>query len=260
MGFALSAAVWPSAPRAETMVNAKDSAQYCTADKNLCFQVVVSDSGNGQELIVQDRKDSCGNDTNYNGRIKIPNDDQTSQTLHPYIVRLPNYDENMECIYTALVGIISHTKNETDGQSLHGQRLRLYRITFGWENPRFHTDHELLGLPWTSAERWGNCASQDHRKARLGVCNDKFEFDASLQINKTMGGGLPDFLFQTRATTFPKGASHWLGKSPPVKQSDLKTWTDPLCTYSRTLRYNPITARYEMDMPAPDCSEYYWSL
>ena len=33
-------------------------------------------------------------------------------------------------------------------------------------------------------------------------------------------------------------------------------WRDPECSYTRTLRYNPASERYEMDRVAPDCSSY----
>jgi hypothetical protein len=41
-----------------------------------------------------------------------------------------------------------------------------------------------------------------------------------------------------------------------LKRADLVRAPDRRCSYDRVLHYNPATSRYEMDRPAPDCSDY----
>jgi hypothetical protein len=70
-------------------------------------------------------------------------------------------------------------------------------------------------------------------------------------------GELPVLAYGAVATAYPRGARRSGDNSGlRLKAGDLVHEKDPECSYDRTLRYNPATSRYEMDRPAPECSDY----
>lgn len=118
---------------------------------------------------------------------------------------------------------------------------------------------EIANVPWRSSLMIRACFGDADRKKRLGVCHDEYEFGASLMLAADADGGeLPALVYRSQATAYPQTARRWEDSSaaPPLKSSDLSHWRDPECSYSRTLRFNPATERYEMDRPAPDCQAY----
>ena len=63
--------------------------------------------------------------------------------------------------------------------------------------------------------------------------------------------------YRSVATAYPRTSRRSQDNSElRLQAADLVRETDPRCSYERTLRYNPATSRYEMDRPAPDCSDY----
>ena len=119
---------------------------------------------------------------------------------------------------------------------------------------------EMLNLPWRSSLLIRACFDDADRKKRLGACHDEYDYGASLTLASDGDGGseLPALIYRSQATAYPQTARRWEDSSalPPLKSSDLSRWRDPECSYSRTLRFNPATERYEMDRPAPDCQAY----
>ena len=64
-------------------------------------------------------------------------------------------------------------------------------------------------------------------------------------------------LYRSVATAYPQTARRGEDNSgQKLTKADLSDWRDFDCSYERLLHYNPATARYEMDRPAPDCSAY----
>ena len=71
------------------------------------------------------------------------------------------------------------------------------------------------------------------------------------------GGWWPALTYRAAATSFPRTSRRSEDNSAgKLKRADLVRAEDPACTYDRVLRYNPATSRYEMDRPAPECSDY----
>ena len=68
---------------------------------------------------------------------------------------------------------------------------------------------------------------------------------------------MPMALVLAAAATFPRSSRRSEDNSAArLKRADLVRAPDPRCSYDRVLHYNPATSRYEMDRPAPDCSDY----
>jgi hypothetical protein len=136
---------------------------------------------------------------------------------------------------------------------------RLCLSSMGFAPHAFILGPELANLPWRSSLMIRACFDDADRKKRRGACHDEYEFGASLMLAPDGDGGdLPALVYRTQATAYPQTARRGEDSSaaPALKPSDLSLWRDPECSYSRTLRFNPATERYEMDRPAPDCQAY----
>ena len=101
------------------------------------------------------------------------------------------------------------------------------------------------------------CFSEQSVKDRREACHDDYNFTATLSGAPDGTSELPALTYRSVATAYPRTARRSADNGGlRLKAADLVHEKDPLCSYERTLRYNPATSRYEMDRPAPDCSDY----
>jgi len=101
------------------------------------------------------------------------------------------------------------------------------------------------------------CFSEKDMKDRLEACHDEYDFGATLAAAPAGADAFPTLSYRAVATAFPRTSRRSTDNSEkPLERADLVRAQDPACTYDRILRYDPATARYEMDRPAPDCSDY----
>jgi hypothetical protein len=102
------------------------------------------------------------------------------------------------------------------------------------------------------------CFGADDIARRRGECHDVYRYTPRLAISPDGDEQYPALSYTSAATAFPRTARRGedSAAAPPLTAADLSEWRDPECSYTRTLRYNPATERYEMDRIAPDCSSY----
>lgn len=153
-----------------------------------------------------------------------------------------------------LVGLISEQRTMYSGGGGSGGRLHLLR--FGMAPHAIALGNEVLDVEWDSSLMIRACFSEQDMTDRRGACHDEYSFTGALTAAAD-GGELPSLTYRTTATAYPQTSRRSEDNSgTKLKQSDLTKWTDPECSYTRMLHYNPATARYEMDRAAPDCSDY----
>lgn len=112
-------------------------------------------------------------------------------------------------------------------------------------------------MVWDSSLMIRACFSEDDMKLRRGACHDEYGFTGTLAAGTPGAAELPTLICRSVATAYPQTSRRMSDNGgAPLKKSDLVKWQDPECSYERVLRYNPATSRYEMDRPAPDCSDY----
>jgi hypothetical protein len=121
------------------------------------------------------------------------------------------------------------------------------------------TFSNVLSVPLSGSAMIRACFSDEDVEKRAGACHDEYNFSATLALHDaTVPNDLPEFRYETEATRFPGPVSRRADSlaNPPLKDEDLVTVTDEECTYHRILRFDPAIARYEFDLPVPDCSEF----
>jgi hypothetical protein len=173
-------------------------------------------------------------------------------------IRLPNTGGVAADSRSYLVGVILQQSAFYSGGSTSSERLHLHRLTIVAGTATFGP--ELVSLPWTSAAMIRACFSVEDDRRRRGACQDEYAYDATLALEPAddRSSDLPQLTYVTRATAYPRTARRGEDSSAamPLTAEDLTHWRDPDCSYSRTLRFNPATERYEMDRPAPDCAGF----
>lgn len=180
------------------------------------------------------------------------------QTLHlwPKLVPVSRTSEDGTRLPPEfLVGVIEEDRAMYSGGGGSGGRLHLLRL--GTAPHAIRLGDEVLDVVWDSSLMIRACFSEQDMKDRLEACHDEYSFKGTLAAAPGDGGELPSLTYRSFATAYPQTSRRTEDNSNrKLKKSDLAQWTDPECSYTRTLHYNPATSRYEMDRAAPDCSVY----
>ncbi|WP_175774652.1 hypothetical protein [Burkholderia anthina] len=221
--------------------------QGCTADRQVCVEIVESDVDHASALRM----------TRFAGqpadvRVDLDNPFEGNGNgghfaLWPRVLRVAGGD--------VIVGVRFDLSTGYSGGGASASALRLIRVVAGDPVPRAQ---EVLAVPLSGEAMIRACFSERDQRRRLGVCHDDYAFDATLSLDRSVRAGLPQLRYATRATSFPGHVSR--GKdslaAPPLRKRDLVTAVDRTCTYRRTFRFDPSAGRYTPDRPLPDCDGY----
>jgi hypothetical protein len=235
----------------------------CTPDRRVCLVITggEEESREDAQLIVTEPEPQPGTQLRgQGGTIALPpiREGRMTLALWPHAIPLTGNAEDAEGNYSMLIGVVTSLSTMYSGGGGHGRRLHLYRLHVGigtaWLSP------ELVSVPLSGNLLIRACFGEEDSDQRRGACHDEYRFGADMTLAPGIDrrSELPALRYQTHATAFPRTARRMEDSSaaPPLRASDLVHWRDPDCSYTRTLRYNPATERYEMDRPAPDCSSY----
>ena len=219
----------------------------CSADHRWCATIDTA----GPALVVQ----AGAPGRHGEGRFTLPaaGDDQ-SYTLWPNIVLYG--PEAASKGVTIIVGVQSERRTMYSGGEAATSELTLYRFVFdGAKDPDIR---EVLSTPISGSKMIRACFSQRDDDRRRGACHDQYDFDGALALDPTTRAGPPEFTFTTLATSFPgrRTLDSDSTTQPPLRQSDLKTVRDPVCSYRRAIRFDPARQLYAFDQPPPACSDY----
>lgn len=249
MALVLAAAVpAPTDGDGAVVALVKDGDRHCVPDRSLCLEVpaIEDGSGNAAALIVTSPVD--GTSTN----VPLPAYDETEkQELWPNLIAAKGGDGSPRY----LVGILGRVSAMYSGGGGSGSRLHLYE--FGSAPGSTGLGAEVLDIVWDGSLMIRACFSEQDMKDRLEACHDEYDFAATLTAAPADGGWWPALTYRAAATTFPRTSRRSEDNSAVrLKRAHLVRAPDPRCSYDRVLHYNPATSRYEMDRPAPDCSDY----
>jgi len=224
-----------------------DGDRQCLPDKSLCLEIpVVAEDGGGDTALIVTPAD--GEPTT----APLPEyDDAGQRELWPNLIAFKSDDGAQHY----LVGILGRQNAMYSGGGGSGSRLHVYELSTAPGATGLGA--EVLDVVWDSSLMIRACFSEQDMKDRLEACHDEYDFNATLTVAPGGGGVFPALAYRAVATTFPRTSRRSEDNSAgKLKRADLVRGEDPACTYDRVLRYNPATSRYEMDRPAPDCSDY----
>ncbi len=240
-----------TADRVVSLVKGDGEAQ-CLPDRSLCLEL----SGGGDEATRDLLVSSPASGDAAKTSVALPQGlDAQSLSLWPKLVPVERLGENGTRLSSEyLVGVIAEERAMYSGGGGSGGRLHLLQLGMG---PHATGLREVFDVVWDSSLLIRACFSEQDMKDRLGACHDEYSFKATLAGAPNDGGELPALTYRSFATAYPQTSRRTEDNSGyKLKKSDLAQWSDPECSYTRTLHYNPATSRYEMDRAAPDCSVY----
>ena len=250
---AAASTVPPADPVVVSLVADGEEAQ-CLSDRSLCLEVTGgAKDEDGHILIVSSPASGAAEKVS----LALPyGADDRGLSLWPKLIPVERTGEDGTRLPPEyLVGVIEEVRAMYSGGGGSGGRLHLLRL--GMVPHAVGLGDEVLDIVWDSSLTIRACFSEKDMEDRLGACHDEYDFKAMLTAAPNDGGELPSLIYRSFATAYPQTSRRTEDNSgQKLKKSDLAPWTDPECSYTRTLRYNPATSRYEMDRAAPDCSVY----
>lgn len=113
-------------------------------------------------------------------------------------------------------------------------------------------------VPLSSEFNIRACFSEADMQARREACSDDYSFVATLALAGESIGGPPQLTLTTEAATFPGQRSRSVDstQAPPLAETDLQRWTDPTCSFMRTLTFDAAAGAYAPNEPLPACTDY----
>lgn len=245
-------------PAVIALVAGEGDAQ-CLPDRSLCLEMPGGDDGSPRQLLISSSVSGDAGASGEAGKVSLSlpyGSDGQALSLWPNLIPVPRVSEDGTPLPSEyLVGVIEEVRAMYSGGGGSGGRLHLLRL--GAAPDAIGLDEEVLDVVWDSSLLIRACFSEKDMEDRLGACHDDYGFKGVLTVAPHDGGELPALTYRSFATAYPQTSRRTEDNSgQKLKKSDLAQWSDPECSYTRTLRYNPATSRYEMDRPAPDCSSY----
>lgn len=223
----------------------------CLPDKSLCLDVPVSTEASDGGLVLTAPATGEADDL----ALPFGRDDGQTLSLWPHLIAVPSAGGAEAGSRQYLMGVVVGTSTMYSGGGGHGSRLHLLRLDTTPSNTRL--GDEVLDVVWDSTLMIRACFSEQDMKDRREACHDEYSFTGALAAGPTEAGELPALTYRSVATTYPRPSRRSEDNSElRLEAADLVHAKDPECSYERTLRYNPATSRYEMNRPAPDCSDY----
>lgn len=221
----------------------------CTPDQKWC-QRIERDPATGISMLNVYDGTQPYNAQRVQSYELMTSDEGASLSLWPRIVSLAPDATGQ---HAAFVGVETRISTGYSGGGASATRLSMIRVDKSGAPPM----GEVLDLPLSGSATIRACFGADDMKQRAGACHDEYKFSSKLELAEPHGG-YPAFSFTTHAESYPGKVSRNADSlsAPPLAKKDLVWVTDPLCSYHRTVRFNPATDRYEFDTPAPDCSEF----
>lgn len=215
----------------------------CTPGRDWCAELVRD--GEFWLLEVVGRSSADGPERRV--RFEPPDRDigDPSFALWPHFVR--------EADGAVIFGLLAGRRTGFSGGGAMATRLILVRVEPGGSQAA-----EVLTVPVQGSAMVRACFSEEDMRLRRAACHDEYEFAGALTLAPDDGGGRPNFLFASRARTYPGDVTRWEDSAdrPPLRRGDL-VWADhPGCSYRRTFAFDPAARRYVVDAPLPDCGQF----
>lgn len=249
-----AAAPATAAPDPVVALVGKEGERQCLPDGSLCLEIPLDEaSGEAGDL----RLSAPGIESAADSSFALPytGDDGQSLALWPHLVAVPPPADAAPGYRQYLMGVIVGTSTMYSGGGGNGGRLHLLRLDTTPTSTRL--GDEVLDVVWDSSLMIRACFSEADMKDRREACHDEYGFTATLTAAPSDGAELPALTYRAAASTYPRGVRRSADNGGlKLAPADLVRAPDPECSYARVLHYNPATSRYEMDRPAPDCSDY----
>jgi hypothetical protein len=241
----------------------------CTKDKRWCaflsrdvdLNTTTLNIYNGQLLpLIKDGRSYARDVGTYPVSNMVGDGESASVNIWPNIIRQPTLrTDGLKLNETINIGIELGQSTGYSGGGAQSSSLQLYQLgpNIDGSMPEPINFGMILDVPLSGHKMIRACFSEMDLKKRRGMCHDEYDFDATLKLGKTMPGGAPQIIYQSKAITTP-GSSR-LSQDNTERQlsvADLKPRKDGKCSYRRIYTYNGEFGSYFTPQQIPDCSDY----
>lgn len=228
-----------------------DPRWYCSADQHWCVRVQPGDDEEQALLIVRER--SAGRDISRRALALAIGNAEGGLQPWPALVELGSAAGG-----GVLVGVDAQASTMYSGGGASVTERVVARVMLHAADADADADAgsgEVLRLPVQGHASIRACFSERDMDLRAGACHDEYGFDAALSLDPA-GAGMPVLRYQTHANRFPAFASRNQDSLAHgrVRTSELRTVSDPACSYQRVYRFQ--NGAYVADQALPDCSEF----
>lgn len=225
--------------------------ERCMPKTRLCFSMNETNSAGQPMLRV--RGFAAGTEGDQSFPVEVGSDlkgDVDVWTLG--VLRIP-HEESDAAGESMLVGVTVRERNAYSGGAASRETLWLYRLDNAGTGHA--TMQEVLSVPLSASQSIRACFNEKDEKARHNACLDETGVDAMLVLDKDNAEPMPRFIYRVRTGSYPSDIPFRAPEHLPkqLTKKDLVTKEHPVCSYERKVAWNPATARFEFDKPAPEC-------
>ena len=257
MGNILQTLAIPDGLPERNVANLLDDS-LCLDDGITCLAVDMK-SGDNTELVVQNRK-WPKNDPHSSKRINLKSDIHENANVQLWNLSVKHAGAGKDAAPHYIIGVVA-TLKETYSEAYSGGSSStswLYLYDLSRMDTPYASAREIFSGPLVAEKSVQACFSQPEEKLRLGVCDDEYKFNATVKMMTAAKDQWPVMVYSAESTAYPRTSK--LGEDNASRQltkADLVKHVDEQCSFLRQMHYNPLVRRYELDSPAPSCSDYF---
>jgi hypothetical protein len=246
-------------PQVSALEPVGDGGRHCLPDRSVCLALEHGEEGAElpPQLLVIEPASAEAAERVTTLALPFAPEEREWLTLWPQLILLSAPSDALEGQPAPiLIGLLANSSTMYSGGGGEAARLHLFELARAYGSPRL--TGERLAVPWTSQLMIRACFTENDMRERRGACHDEYRFGATLDLALQPSAQVwPDLTYRTTAESFPRTSARSADSSGQrLSRADLVWQADAECSYTRHLRYNPASERYEMDQPAPECSDF----
>lgn len=213
--------------------------RHCTADRSWCARLYPDEAGHRRLELYQGAAPPRFLD------LAPEADEESGLAIWPALV--------IEANGAVLVGVERTRTTGYSGGGASATALVLVRAEPGGGAPR-----PVLEVPLRGSKDIRACFGARDTRHRRGACSDQYDLAAALTLDPATRAGRPRFFYASQARTYPGRRTQESDSTtePPLRASDLRWWTDPVCTFQRGFAFDAAAGRYLPERPLPACADY----
>ena len=224
-------------------------AERCMPRTRLCFSINERDAQKRPLLRVR----VFGGGSDISLPLDLAAEDDAGLTIWPLAIRRTPHEESEAAGEPMIVGVEATKRLAYSGGGAHATVLWLYRIDNAGTADA--VARQVLSVPLEAEQSIRACFNAKDEKRRHNACLDETSVNAMLVLDADNAEPMPKLIYHVATGSYPSDIPFRAPEDQPERltKQDLVGVRHPVCSYDRKLAWNPATARYEFDRPAPDC-------
>lgn len=223
--------------------------ERCLPKTRLCFSISEVDT----EALPQLRVREFGGNSDRSLPIDLVVGDDQKLEIWSLGIRRAGHEASDAAGEAVIIGIEAWDHASYSGGTASKATLWLYQIDGAGTADA--VARQVLSVPLNGEQYIRACFNAKDEKARANACMDLTSVEAMLVLDAENAEPMPAMIYRVATGSYPSDIPFREVEDQPKKltKEDLIPARHPTCSYERKLAWNPATARFEFDRPAPDC-------